>query len=184
VSKSRIRCGNFNIFYTHIARAYVYIFSQLNILSFFEFQRITRYIPKYKQTAMYTRASINVWDLASFLSVVSSRVFPFHSHYSLPLLSFASSFHRSLLIAKCRNVLPELFSSRLPDQLSRGGIARVVLCALSKDSSCSLTRSSNWISRLARRSQGNRKAIPCAFLVNLVRIMNVILNKNPKIDFF
>lgn len=58
------------------------------------------------------------------------------------------SFHWSLLIAKCRNILlPELFSSRSPNQLSRGGIARVVLCALSRGPCWS-----NWISRLARRS--------------------------------
>lgn len=58
------------------------------------------------------------------------------------------SFHSSLLIAKCRNILlPELFSSRSPNQLSRGGIARVVLCALSRGPCWS-----NWISRLARRS--------------------------------
>lgn len=58
------------------------------------------------------------------------------------------SFHSPLLIAKCRNILlPELFSSRSPNQLSRGGIARVVLCALSRGPCWS-----NWISRLARRS--------------------------------
>lgn len=59
------------------------------------------------------------------------------------------SFHRSLLIAKCRNILlPELFSSRSPNQLSRGGIARgCSLQALSRGP-CR----SNWISRLARRS--------------------------------
>lgn len=117
--------------------------------------------------------------LRRFSQRASSRVFPFLSHrspapppppISFLLFSLVLSFYRSLLIAKCRNILlPELFSSRSPNQLSRSGIARVALCALSRGPSCSLAGSRNWISRLARQSQGDRRAIPRAFLVSRFR---------------
>lgn len=80
------------------------------------------------------------------------------SYVAWPLFSF----HWSLLIAKCRNILlPELFSSRSPNQLSRGGIARVALCALSRGPCWS-----NWISRLARRSLPIPPIFPLCFCLS------------------
>lgn len=124
----------------------------------------TRYIPKYKQTTLRIHASRLMYEVSCLSSLqVSLRVFPFYSHHCSLSLSLDLFSLQSAVIFSCRS-----YFRRAHPSSSLEAALRIALCALSKGPSCSLAGSSNWISRLARRSQSNHSCFPRFSLPSLI----------------